>query len=128
MNISGIRTHAGFYDYNEIKNGQVRSQQMEQTEPEAEKTLQQTVEVQPESKQSEQTFDSYAYAMQYEPDQEYELKGADSDLALLDVNQVLSDVKKDQILQQYQFFVGESKAQKDGMTDLNPPDMEHFYL
>ena len=125
MNISGIRTHAGFYDYNEIKNGQVRSQQMEQSEPEAEKTLQQTVEVQPES---EQTFDSYAYAMQYEPDQEYELKGADSDLALLDVNQVLSDVKKDQILQQYQFFVGESKAQKDGMTDLNPPDMEHFYL
>lgn len=123
MNISGIRTHAGFYDYNEIKNGQVRSQQMEQSEPEAEKTLQQTVEV-----QSEQTFDSYAYAMQYEPDQEYELKGADSDLALLDVNQVLSDVKKDQILQQYQFFVGESKAQKDGMTDLNPPDMEHFYL
>ena len=59
MNISGIRTHAGFYDYNEIKNGQVRSQQMEQLEPEAEKTLQQTVEVQPESKQAEQTFFSH---------------------------------------------------------------------
>lgn len=128
MNISGIRTHAGFYDYNEIKNGQVKSQQIEQAESDAEQ-LPQSVEVaQTESKGAEQTFDSYDYAKQYEPEQTYELKGADSDLALLDVDQVLSDVKKDQILQQYQFFVGESKAQKDGISDLLPSAMERFYL
>ena len=37
----------------------------------------------------------------------YELKGVDSDLSKLDVEKALSDLKKDQGLQQYQFFVGD---------------------
>lgn len=43
----------------------------------------------------------------YQPDASYELKGVDSDLSKLDVEKALSDLKKDQVLQQYQFFVGD---------------------
>ena len=43
----------------------------------------------------------------YQPDASYDLKGADSDISKLDVEKALSDLKKDQVLQQYQFFVGD---------------------
>ncbi len=35
------------------------------------------------------------------------MKGVDSDISKLDVEKALSDLKKDQVLQQYQFFVGD---------------------
>ena len=37
----------------------------------------------------------------------YDYIGKDSDLSLLDVDQVLSDMKKDSILDQYRYFVGD---------------------
>ena len=43
---------------------------------------------------------------EYQPDETYELKGADSDLAGLDMQKAISDMEKDQVLQQYQYFVG----------------------
>ena len=43
----------------------------------------------------------------YQPDASYDLKGVDSDISKLDVEKALSDLKKDQVLQQYQFFVGD---------------------
>ena len=36
----------------------------------------------------------------------HELKGADSDIYSLDTQKAISDLDKDQILQQYQYFVG----------------------
>ena len=42
----------------------------------------------------------------YQPDAVYELKGVDSDIARLDVERAISDMRKDQVLEQYQFFVG----------------------
>ena len=35
------------------------------------------------------------------------MKGSESDIHSLDVEKALSDMHKDQVLQQYQFFVGD---------------------
>ena len=58
----------------------------------------------------EQNFDSYDFAQTYRPGETYELKGKDSDLESLDVQKAVSDLDKDQVLQQYQYFVGSSDA------------------
>lgn len=38
----------------------------------------------------------------------YDYIGKDSDLSLLDMDQVLSDMKKDSVLDQYRYFVGDA--------------------
>ncbi len=116
MNISGIRISAGFYDYNSIEKRQTNQAALEEIPPADEKEA--VLFAEPEREQEaqeamEQTGtkpDSGAgdYAKRYQPDVAYELKGADSSIARLDVEQALSDMRKDQILEQYQFFVGES--------------------
>lgn len=139
MNISGIRTYAGFYDYNTIKNSEARSQQIQDAKA-GEKALPETSQNVPEEKlpmagqdmetaqkQSEGRPDTGAseYVKQYQPDAVYDLKGEDSDIARLDVEKALSDMKKDQVLQQYQFFIGEKKA-GEGLTDSR--ENENFSL
>ena len=129
MNISGIRTYAGFYDYNTIKNQEAHGRQI------AESKAAETLAAQDEQQQTdtEQVIaapvktDNGAgeYAKQYRPDATYELSGADSDIANLDVEKALSDMKKDQVLQQYQFFVGESKARDELAASRKD---ENFYL
>ena len=95
MNISGIRTGAGFYDYNSIKINEVRSQQIQEARESEQIPVTGTVE------QNDSTD------AKYQPDASYDLKGVDSDISKLDVEKALSDLKKDQVLQQYQFFVGD---------------------
>lgn len=41
--------------------------------------------------------------------EEFGYIGQDSDIRSLDVERAISDMKKDQVLQQYQYFVGSSK-------------------
>ena len=111
MNISGVRTYAGFYDYNTIKSQEEYSQQMEEVKADTirEKALQEEVQEERATELSvDQKPDTGAidYAKRYQPDATYELKGVDSDIDNLDVQKALSDMKKDQILEQYQFFVG----------------------
>ena len=60
------------------------------------------------------------YAKQYQPDAEYDLKGI-----ARDVEKAISDMKKDQVLQQYQFFVGERMSQT-GLLYIRPN--ENFSL
>lgn len=40
----------------------------------------------------------------------YDYIGSESDLTLLDMDQVISDMKKDSVLEQYRYFVGEEGA------------------
>ena len=123
MNISGIRASAGFYEYNDIKSSELRGQQIQQA-----KAQEQEQEQLPEEAQSVQNFTSYDYAKQYEPEATYEMKGADSDIALLDVEKVLSDVQKDVVLQQYQFFVGKSENQTKSVRDTSVDFGENFTI
>ena len=115
MNISGIRTGAGFYDYNSIKINEVRSQQIQDARESGQIPVTGTVEqkdsadvkaVQIPAAQRED-HGAVDFNARYQPDATYDLKGADSDISKLDVEKALSDLKKDQVLQQYQFFVGD---------------------
>ena len=115
MNISGIRPTAGFYSYNSIKINELRNQQLAVTTQE--KAVKRESVIEQEEVPVEQTFSSFDFAQTYKPDATYELKGEDSDVSGLDVEKTLSDLEKDKVLEQYQYFVGD-RAQKVA-TDLN---------
>ena len=129
MNISGIRPTAGFYSYNSIKINELRNQQLAVTTQE--KVVKKESVIEQEETPVEQTFSSLDFAQTYKPDATYELKGEDSDVSGLDVEKTLSDLEKDKVLEQYQYFVGD-RAQKVA-TDLNtenkmPRSGENFIL
>lgn len=110
MNISGIRPYAGFYDYNSIKAEALRSQQIAEAQPTISLQQREEPRVTVTEVPVEQNFDSYDFAQTYRSGETYELKGKDSDLESLDVQKAVSDLGKDQVLQQYQYFVGSSDA------------------
>ena len=110
MNISGIRPYAGFYDYNSIKAEALRSQQIAEAQPTISLQQREDPRVTVTEVPVEQNFDSYDFAQTYRSGETYELKGKDSDLESLDVQKAISDLGKDQVLQQYQYFVGSSDA------------------
>ena len=130
MNISGTRTYAGFYDYNTIKSQEEKTQQIVdakadamreealQAEVQEEKAVESLVEKKPDT-------GAIDYVKRYQPDATYELKGVDSDIANLDVQKALSEMKMDQILEQYQFFVG---AGSFGEEAPGTPTDENFFL
>lgn len=140
MNVSGIRPNAGFYEYNSIKINELRDQQIAETQAllaksnmdQEENTSLQTASLQDQSAEQEdarrrQTFDSFDYAKQYQPGETYNLKGADSNIEDLDVEKALSNLEKDQVLQQYQFFVGTDVAVSTQPEAIFRPD-ENFEL
>ena len=106
MNISGIRTGAGFYDYNSIKINEVRNQQIRESMESGPMPVMGAVEqndsadIEAVQLQTVQKADHGAaeFNARYQPDASYELKGVDSDLSKLDVEKALSDLKKDQVL------------------------------
>lgn len=113
MNVSGIRPYEGFYQYNSIKLNELRNQQIAASAKAAEQvtgaedTAQKPEEKQVISASVNQSYDSYDFAQQYRPDETFELKGMDSDIESLDAKKAVSDLEKDQVLQQYQYFVGD---------------------
>ena len=118
MNISGVRPYAGFYEYNSIRSAELRSSQVmaanEQSAKEAmdgeRKNSQSTVV--PEAAQN---FTSFDFAQSYDPNASYDLKGTDSDINNLDTMKAISDLDKDLVLRQYQYFVG---TKDNGVTQI----------
>ena len=104
MNISGIRTGAGFYDYNSIKINEVRSQQIQEARESEQIPVTGTVEqndstdakVEQIPAAQKEDYGVADFNSKYQPDASYDLKGVDSDIS-----------KLDQVLQQYQFYVGD---------------------
>lgn len=139
MNVSGIRPTAGFYQYNSIKLNELRGQQIsaahENVQPvDVESPLptnEESLSNIQESIAQKQTFDSYDFAQQYRPDEEFDLKGTDSDLTSLDMEKAISNLDKDQVLRQYQYFVGNAYEQTQaGMDPVEAPlrSGENFIL
>lgn len=124
MNISGIRPSADFYSYNSIKINELRNQQI----MESKKADQGNNDVNSDDNtkiqndpQIDQSFSSFDYAKGYNPEETFEFKGVDSDIASLDIQKAVSDLDKDKVLQQYQFFVGDeafTMQQKDSITSI----------
>ena len=79
-----------------------------------------------------QNYNSFDYAQQYNPDENFELKGIDSDINKLDVQKAISELDKDQVLQQYQFFVGTTpapiSATSEPQSQTTLRSGENFYL
>lgn len=137
MNVSGVSPSAGIYTYNSIRLNELRSQQIAASQ---EARSQQDVElvaasgafVQEEraALPLEQTYTSYDYAQEYRAGETYELKGEDADIASLDVAKAVSDMEKDQILQQYQFFVGDASyaSAKENVAEMALRSGENFSL
>lgn len=115
MNISGIRPFAGFYDYNTIKTAAIKSEEVSEAAKEV-KEQQAPIAEKSEETAAKQTFSAFDYAQLYRPDETPELKGAESDIRSLDMEKAISDMRKDQVLQQYQFFVG-SKASEAAVSE-----------
>ena len=110
MNISGIRPTESFYSYNSIKLSELRNQQIAAAkEASVVRVPKEADEMSVAENIPVQNYTSYDYAQRYNPDDIFELKGIDSDITNLDVQKAVSDLDKDQVLQQYQFFVGEEK-------------------
>ena len=124
MNISGIRIQAGFYDYNTIKNTQIQEESVPDTVDAVGKDTRET-EITETERDNKPDHGAAEYAKQYQPDAEYDLKGIASDITSLDVEKAISDMKKDQVLEQYQFFVGERMSQT-GLLYIRPN--ENFSL
>ena len=113
MNVSGVSPSAGVYSYNSIRLSQIRNQQIRaaregrSVQPVQRSTpVQRNTPVQSQSIRAVQTYTSFDYAKEYRAGEVYPLKGVDADLAKLDVAKAVSDMEKDHILHQYQFFVG----------------------
>lgn len=132
MNVSGIRTYAGFYDYNTIQINAARGQQIQEAKaaapvPDAlqEENANETVMTSVTPKEPDRGAEEYA--KQYQPDAVYEMKGSESDIGGLDVEKAISDMKQDQVLQQYQFFIGENSPLKsEGLNAVR--ENENFML
>lgn len=109
MNISGIRPYSGFYNINNVSN--IHNNRVDETAKSTEAKEEQVQVVSQEAidaAKSKQTFGSYDYADQYRPTEDFEVRPKNSDLRSLDVEKAISDMRKDQAIQQYQFFVGEN--------------------
>ena len=120
MTISGIRPYAGFYEYNSIKANELRAEQIAATQEassvEAEEVSTETQSAAIQTPAPEQNFTAFDYAQNYRSDETYELKGKDCDLASLDMQKAISDLDKNQVLQQYQLFVGDKDSVTAKMT------------
>ncbi len=78
-----------------------------------------------------QSFNSYDFAQLYRQDEIFALKGIDSDINSLDVEKAVGNLDKDQILQQYQYFVGDgalTSAKKGKAPEAMPRSGENFFL
>jgi hypothetical protein len=137
MNISGIQPYSGSYDYNSIKKAEPLSYPV-QAITKVDATAGNSTHEQPklsvssEEAEKSQRFTAADYASQYQSDATYDGKGADSDIHSLDMTRAISDMQKDQVLQQYQFFIGESQAQgstvSSGSDNMSSRALENFSL
>ncbi len=113
MNASGIRPYEGFYSYNSIKMSEIRNQQIAAAQSKHELPVEEVLE---EDKSLDMSMSmekrplnqkDFNFADEYRPNAVYSLKGEESDIESLDIEQAVSDLEKDQVLQQYQYFVSD---------------------
>lgn len=120
MNISGIGSYSS--SYNSIRiNRLFQNQQTQEVQPQ-QGGQPERPQIDPQEQQAvrqKQTFGAEDYAKQYEAGKTYEMKGADSEIASLDVAGTATGSQRSQIMQQYQMFMGETQAQGANQSAMN---------
>ena len=107
----------------DVRIGQVEKP-MQQPEAMPIQTQEKTVitEEEPIRKQAGKSADLENISLKFNMGDDYGYIGRDSDIEQLDMQKAISDMKKDSVLQQYQYFVGSSQdlltgsASEDGMV------------
>lgn len=78
------------------------------------------------SAKKSQNFGTYDFAKQYKPNEQFELKGSDSDIKSLDVEKAVNNMQKDSIIHRYQYFVQNKTPQ--GSESSRDNEIEDFSL
>ena len=83
---------------------------------------------------SHQTFTSYDYAQTYNPNDTFENRGVVNDISELDLERAISDLERDQVLEQYRYFVGSNLSNtvkeipSEAKSDMTLRSGENFIL
>lgn len=127
MAISGIGGYGGFDNF-KIKNiPQVDAQELKRQSEEALKTQPIEVNVPKETTPVEDNRSKAAnldnISLSFNQGEDYSYIGSESDINNLDMQKAISDMRKDKILEDYQYFVGSSQ---EFMTKFNSEDGSVF--
>ncbi len=125
MNISGIRPIGGYQTLNNYTPGVNRGSAQERVylAPLEEQDL---TEVKKEDSdiarfsraRANQTFGAYDFANQYKPEDSFEIHSG-REARLADVDKAITNMQKDEVLHQYQTFLGErGNAAKSATTEI----------
>lgn len=134
MNISGIRPYSGYNLYRPVSGAestQTVSTDLATQQAQKQDTAESIPSSVSQNTPQNQTFGAYDYANQYNPDSTYEMKGKESDLKSLDVENAISSMQKDSLLHQYQYFVGADQTAAQGTQGETPnarATVENFSL
>lgn len=121
MSINGLGQFGGFYNnYNvpqikqvSVEEVQKQDQQASQnSKPESLETLAKEYS-QPEKPQASRMADLENISLSFNANDTYEYLGKDAAVENLDMMSAISDMQKDQVLQQYQYFVGPQEMDSD---------------
>lgn len=134
MSISGIRSGMGYQANHSISEIELleleavsREVELERQELDHAIGLEQDDTIVIKARE-EQTFTACDYADSYQANKEYSLKGNESDLWSLDVQKAVSDMQKDRVLEQYQFFVGHDGKRQEPQAVFPKREIEDFTL
>lgn len=128
MGIGGVSDYSNLFrnykvpeipavDYRRLSKAEEMSPQTEQAEQSS-----RDIDLTIEEKQPKRPgpTDVNEISLSFNRGEDYGYIGNDSDIAALDMQKAISDMQKDKVLQQYQYFVGESQnlqsANEDGIV------------
>ncbi|HKM34987.1 MAG TPA: hypothetical protein VJY54_09630 [Lachnospiraceae bacterium] len=119
MGISGISDYSSLFasykvpeipsvDFDQIKKADELANVKSQTEP----LVSQNIDLSIDEKQLErpESININELSLTFNAGDDFGYIGKDSDIEDLDMQKAISDMKKDQVLQQYQYFVGNSET------------------
>lgn len=100
----------------EVQIGQVETQEPKvQESPVNPQEKQVITEQEPLQNRAGKSADLENISLKFNTGDDYGYIGKDSDLEKLDMQKAISDMKKDSVLQQYQYFVGSAKNLNSGI-------------
>ncbi len=128
MGINGISDYSSLFinyrvpeipsvDFEQIKKADTPTDVISREEPTVSPDIGLTIEVKESAKQ--ESIDLRELSLTFNAGEDFGYIGRDSDIHGLDIQKAISDMKKDQVLQQYQYFVGSSETlfPKDSSED-----------
>ncbi len=117
---SGYNQMQSFYKVNEIpvvSSEEIKKQQSQASQPPVPAAVREQVPAAEDSRSKNADLENIS--LTFNKEDSFEYLGSESGLASLDMQKAISDMKKDSILQEYQYFVGSSQnllSTQDGIV------------